>query len=176
MTICVLYQNVLLLSLNLGKNLFFACNYRSPCQTLDEFENNYQKFQLILPNLEDTSLASLTFSAGYTQLINKLTQFFSGGSSCIDIISCNKPKSLKNLANAESTILFFKHAIMTLFLQRSVIIFPFPQIKVEKFGTTKNANDEGTQNSISLCKWEKAFENLSINEKVGLLEGTLIQI
>ena len=65
---------------------------------------------------------------------------------------------------------------MTLFLQRSVIIFPFPQIKVEKFGTTKNANDEGTQNSVSLCKWEKAFENLSINEKVGLLEGTLIQI
>ena len=137
MTICVLYQNVLLLSLNLGKNLFFACNYRSPCQTLDEFENNYQKFHLILPNLEDTSLASLTFAAGYTQLINKLTQFFSGGSSCIDIISCNKPKSLKKLANAESTILFFKHAIMALFLQRSVIIFPFPQIKVEKFGTTK---------------------------------------
>ena len=119
------------------KSIFFTCNYRSPSQTPDEVENNYQNFHFILSSIEDTSLASLTFAAGYTQLINKLTQFFSGGSSCIDLISCNKPKSLKNLLNAESTILFFKHVIMTLFLQRSVIIFPFPEIKIEKFGTTK---------------------------------------
>ena len=31
----------------------------------------------------------------------------------------------------------------------------------------KNANAEGIQKSISLFNWEKAFENLSVNEKVG---------
>ena len=31
----------------------------------------------------------------------------------------------------------------------------------------KNANAEGIQKSISLFNWEKSFENLSINEKVG---------
>ena len=39
--------------------------------------------------------------------------------------------------NAESTILFFGRAIITLFLQRSVLISPFPQIIVQNFGTTK---------------------------------------
>ena len=95
------------------------------------------KFSLHIIKYRGYIISLFNLAPGYTQLINKLTQFFSGGSSCIDLISCNKAKSLKKIANAESTILFFKHAIMTLFLQRSVIIFPFPQIKVEKFGTTK---------------------------------------
>ena len=40
----------------------------------------------------------------------------------------------------------------------------------------KNANVEGIQNSISLFNWEKAFENLSINEKVSLLNNTLLNV
>ena len=35
---------------------------------------------------------SLTSTAGYTQLIDKPTHFFSGGSSCIDLIFCNNPE------------------------------------------------------------------------------------
>ena len=34
----------------------------------------------------------LTSTAGYTQLIDKPTHFFSGGCSCIDLIFCNKPE------------------------------------------------------------------------------------
>ena len=59
---------------------------------------------------------------------------------------------------------------MTLFFQRSVLTCPIPQTIVEMFGTVKM----GMQKSISLFNWEKAFENLSINEKVGLLNNTLL--
>ena len=40
----------------------------------------------------------------------------------------------------------------------------------------KNANAEGIQQSISCFNWKKAFENLSINEKVDLLNATLLNI
>ena len=38
------------------------------------------------------ALDILNSTAGYTQLIDKQTHFFSGGSSCIDLIFCNKPE------------------------------------------------------------------------------------
>ena len=104
----------------MGKeSIFFTCNYRSPSQTPDKFENYCQNFHLTLSNIDDTStfrsiviedfnarcrdrwagdvnsnagkkLYSLTSAAGYSQLIDKPTHFFSGGSSCIDLIFCNK--------------------------------------------------------------------------------------
>ena len=111
----------MLLRLIWGKSIFFTCNYRSPIQTPDEFENCCQNFHLTLSNRDDTSpfcstvigdfnarcrnwwagdvhsnagkeLDFLTFTAGYTQLIDKPTHFFSGGSSCINLIFCNKPE------------------------------------------------------------------------------------
>ena len=40
-----------------GKSIFFTCNYRyrSPSQTLHEFENYCQNFHLTLSNIDDTS-------------------------------------------------------------------------------------------------------------------------
>ena len=37
-------------------------------------------------------LESLTSRAGFTQLTDKPSNFLSGGSSCIDLIFCNKPE------------------------------------------------------------------------------------
>ena len=37
------------------KSLFFTCNYRSPNQTVDEFESYCQSFHLTLTNIDDTS-------------------------------------------------------------------------------------------------------------------------
>ena len=100
------------------KSIFFTCNYRSPSQTPDQFKNYCQNFHLTLSNIDDTSpfyqiairdfnarcrnwwtgdvnagknLDSLTSTAGYTQLIDKPTHFFSGGYSCIDLTFCSKP-------------------------------------------------------------------------------------
>ena len=101
------------------KSIFFTCNYRSPSQTIDEFESYC--LHLTLANIDNTSsfssaligdfnarctnwwaadidskagkeLNSLTSTAGFTQLIDKPTHFCSGGCSCIDLIFCNKPK------------------------------------------------------------------------------------
>ena len=103
------------------KSLFFTCNYRSPSQTVDELESYCQSLHLTLTNIDDTSpffsvlygnfntrctnwwaadidskagieLDTLTLTAGYTQLIDKPTHFFSGRCSCIDLIFCNKPE------------------------------------------------------------------------------------
>ena len=35
------------------KSIFFTCNYRSPSQTPDEFENYCQNFHLTLSNIDD---------------------------------------------------------------------------------------------------------------------------
>ena len=40
----------------------------------------------------------------------------------------------------------------------------------------KNANVEEIQKPTSLFNWEKAFENLSIDEKVGLLNNILLNL
>ena len=100
------------------KSLFFTCNYKSPSLTVDEFESYCQSRHLAVTNIDDTSLFSsvligdfnarctnwwaadidskagkeldsLTSTAGYTQLIDEPTHFFSGGCSCIDLIFCN---------------------------------------------------------------------------------------
>ena len=65
----------------------------------------------------------------------------------------------------ESTIHFFKNVIITLFLQRSVLMCLFPQIVVE--------NVQEKQKSIYLFNWEKAFENISTDENDGLLNNPL---
>ena len=55
------------------------------------------------------------------------------------------------------------------------IDFPFPQVIEEKFRTTKMPVLKQYKNPfISLFNWEKAFANLPINEKFGLLNNTLL--
>ena len=119
--LCALTESIVV-EVNSGtKSLFFTCNYRSPSQTVDEFESYSQSLHLTLTNRDDTSpfssvligdfnarctnwwaanidskagkeLDSLTSTAGYTQLINKPTHFFTGGYSWIDLVFPNKPE------------------------------------------------------------------------------------
>ena len=78
-------------------------------------------------------LDSLTFTAEIlTQSINRLTFALEDFLVLILYFVTN----LKKLMNAEFTILYFNHSIITLFLQRSVLICPFPKIIVHKFETT----------------------------------------
>ena len=61
------------------------------------------------------------------------------------------------------------------FFKRVIITNPFTKIISEKFGTTKMSMLKECKNPC-LFNWEKAFENLSINEKVVLLSKTLLNI
>ena len=78
--------------------------------------------------------------------------------------------------NTVLTILFFKHVIITLFLERLTPTFLSPPAYSREVWDNKNVNVEGIRQSISRFNWKKAFENLPINEKVDLLNATLLNI
>ena len=77
---------------------------------------------------------SLTSTAGYTQPIDKLIHFFSGGSSCIDLIFFNKPKIVSECGIDHS---LFQTCHHNLIFAKTVLMCPLTQITVEKFGITK---------------------------------------
>ena len=184
------------------KSLFFTFNYRSPSQTSDEFESYCQSLHLTLTNIDDTSpfssvligdfnarctnweaadidskaskeLDYLTSTAGYTQLIDKPTHFFSGRCSCINLIFCNKPELISEYGIGHS---LFKTCHHNLIFRKINAKIPVPPAYTREFWDYKNANAEGAQKSISHFNWKKAFENLSINEKFDLLNATLLNI
>ena len=53
---------------------------------------------------------------------------------------------------------------------------PVPPAYSREVWEHQNANAEGSQQSIFRFNWNKAFKNLSINEKVDLLNATLLNI
>ena len=188
---------------NLGeKSLFFTCTYRSPSQTVDEFESYCQSLHLTLTNIDDTSpfssaligdfnarcanwwaadidsktgkeLDTLTSTAEYTQLIDKPTHFFSGGCFCIDLIFCNKPELITEYGIDHSLFQTCYHNLISGKINAKIPVAPAYSKEVWDY---KNATAEGIQQSISRFNWKKAFENLSINEKVDVLNATLLNI
>ena len=54
--------------------------------------------------------------------------------------------------------------------------FLFPSLQQRGLGHKKNAKAKGMQQAISRFNWKKAFESLSINEKVDLLNATLLNV
>ena len=188
---------------NLGtKSFFFTCNSRSPSQTVDEFESYCPSLRLTLTNTDDTSpfssvligdfnarctnwwtadidskagkeLDTFTSTAGYTQLIDKPTHFFSGGCSCMDLIFCNNPELISEYGIDHSLFQTYHHNLIFAKINAKI---PVPLAYSREVWDYKNANAEGIQQSIDRFNWKKAFENLSINEKVDLLDATLLNI
>ena len=110
-------------------------------------------------------------TAGYTQLIDKPTCFFSGGCSCIDLIFCNKPELVSEYGIGHSLFQTCHHKLIFGKIKAKIPVSPACSREVWDY---KNAKD--IQKCISLFNWKKAFENLSINEKVDLLNATLLNI
>ena len=82
--------------------------------------------------------------------------------------------------STKSLTLYRHHAVITchhnlIFAKVSANVSLPPNYSREVWDY-KNANVEGIQKSISLFNQEKAFENLSTKEKVGLLNNTLLNI
>ena len=88
-------------------------------------------------------------------LIDKPTHFFNGGFSCIDLIFCNKPEIVSRTDH--SLFQICHHNLIFAKISDNV----FPQIIVEKFGTTK----------MPVLKEYKNPDPFLINEKVGLLNS-----
>ena len=180
--------------IKLGKNsMFSASNYRSPSKTTDEFENYCQNFHLTLSNIDDKSpfcsivvgdfnaryincwagdlnssagkeLDPLTSMAGYTQLTDKPTHFFNGGSSCIDLIFCNKPKTVSECGIDHSVFQTCHHSLIFAKIRANMSHPPNYSGKVWDY---KSANVEGIQKSISL--FEKLLEIYQLMRKLVFL-------
>ena len=118
-------------------------------------------------------LEALTSTAGYSQLIDKPTNFFNGGSSCIDLIFCNKPEFVTEYGIDYSLFHTCHHHII--FAKISSKIFLPPDYEGEVWDY-KKANIDSIEKSISLFNWERAFNNLSVSEKVNVLSSTLVNI
>ena len=97
-----------------NEECFLTCLYRSPSQSHDEFEKFCIKFDILLSQINDElpicsddfnarcsrwwrndirnfagkEIDFLTSSAGYTQIIDKLTHVINKSSLCIDLIFC----------------------------------------------------------------------------------------
>ena len=106
-------------------------------------------------------------------MIDKPAHFFSGGCSCIDLIFCNKPELISEYGIDHS---LFQTCHHNLIFGKITAKIPVPPAYSRAVWDYKNANAEGIQKSISRFNWKKAFENLAINEKVNLLNATLLNI
>ena len=107
-------------------------------------------------------------------MIDKPTHFFRGVSSCIDLIFCNKPGLISEYGIDHSLFQTCHHNFIFGKINAKLPVPP-PAYSREVWDY-KNANTEGIQQSISRFNWKKAFENLSVNEKVDLLNATLLNI
>ena len=118
-------------------------------------------------------LEALTSASGYSQLIDKPTHFFNGGSSCIDLIFCNKPEFVLEYGIDHSLFQTCHHNII---FAKTSAKFALPPDYDREVWDYKKANIDGMQKSISLFNWERAFNNLSVNETVDILNSTLLNI
>ena len=69
--------------------------------------------------------------AGYTQLIDKPTHVFSGGSSCIDLMFCNKSGIFSECGIYHSLFVTCHHNLTFANISANVSL---PLIMAEKFG------------------------------------------
>ena len=106
-------------------------------------------------------------------MIAKPTHFSSGGCFCIDLIFCNKPELINEYGIDHS---LFQTCHHNLIFGNINVKIPVPSAYSREVWDYKNENAEGIHKIISRFNWKKAFENLSINENIDLLNATLLNI
>ena len=182
-----------------NEKCFFSCIYRSPSQNRDEFENFCLKLDLLLnkindefplcsviaddfntrcsrwwkndiTNLTGEEIDTPTSSAGYAQIIDKPTHILNNSMSCIDLIFCTN----KNIiSNHGIDVSIFDKCHHNIIFGKIDIRVPLPPIFVREVWDYSKANVEHIKKTISNFNWHNAFKDLSVDEKVVLLNETL---
>ena len=126
-----------------------------------------------ITNLTGEEIDSLTSSAGYAQIIEKPTHILNNSMSCNDLIFCTN----KNIiSNHGVDVSFFDKCHHNIIFGKIDIRVPFPTIFVCEVWDYSKANVEHIKKAISNFNWHNAFKDLSIDEKVVLLNETLLNI
>ena len=184
------------------KKNFLTCVYRSPSQNHDEFEDFCTKFDLLMSSINDElplcsvitgdfnarcsrwwkndinnpagqEIESLTSSAGYKQIIDKPTHNINNSMSCIDLIFCTNQNVISNYGVNVSLFNKCRHNIIH---GKIDIRVPLPPVYVGEVWDYSKANVENIKKAVANFNWKRAFENLSVDEKVELLNETLLNI
>ena len=179
-----------------------TCIYRSPSQNQDEFKHFCTNFYILLnnindelplcsivtgdfnvqcswwwkndiSNLQDQELDSLTLSTGYNQIIDKPTHVINISMSCIDLIFCTNQSVISN--HGVDVSIFDKCHHNIIYCKINIRV-PLPPTYVREVWDYEKANIGNINKAISNFDWNKAFENLSVDEKVDLLNKTLLNI
>ena len=126
-----------------------------------------------ITNLTGEEIDTLTSSAGYAQIIDKPTHILNNSMSCIDLIFCTN----KNItSNHGVDVSIFDKCHHNIIFGKFDIRVPLPPTFVRKVWDYSKANVEHIKKAISNFNWHNAFKDLSVDEKVVLLNGTLLNI
>ena len=93
--------------------------------------------------------------------------------SCIDLIFCTNQSVISN-HGVDVSIFGKRHH--NIIYGKINIRAPLPPTYVRKAWDYEKANIENIKKAISNFDWNKAFENLSVDEKVDFLNKTLLNI
>ena len=93
--------------------------------------------------------------------------------SCIDLIFCTNQNVISNYGVDVS---MFKKCHHNIIHGKIDIRVPLPPVYVREVWDYNKANVENIKKAVSNFNWNRAFENLSVDEKVELLNDTLLNI
>ena len=93
--------------------------------------------------------------------------------SCIDLIFCNKQNLISNYGVDLSIFEKCHHNIIFGKINIHILLSPTYVCEVWNYSKT---NIKNMQKAILIFDWKKAFENFSVDEKVKLLNDTLLNI
>ena len=94
--------------------------------------------------------------------------------SCIDLLICCTNQSV--ISNHGVDVSIFEKCHHNIIYDKINIRVPLPPTYVREFWDNEKANIEHIKKAISNFDWNKAFENLSVDEKVDFLHKTLLNI
>ena len=185
-----------------GEKYFLICIYYSPSQRHDEFENFCVRFDLLLININDEipicsivtgnfnvrcsnwwknditntpgqEIDPLTSSAEYAQITDTATHGVNNSMSCIDLIFCTN-KNIISKHGVDVTIFEIYHH--NIICGKINISEPPLPVYIREVWDYNKANIKNIKKAIPNFNWTKAFQNLSVDEKVELLNETLLNI
>ena len=126
-----------------------------------------------ITNSVGQGIDSLTSSAGYKQIIDKPTHVINNSMSCIDLIFCTNQNIISNYG---VDFLMFKKCHHNIIHSKINIRVPLPRVYVREVWDYNKEHAENIKKAVSNFNWNKALENLSVDEKVEDLNEPLLNI
>ena len=174
-----------------NEKCYLTCIYHSPSQNHEEFQNFYAKFDALLNNINDEfpicSVVTGDFNARSSRWwknditnsagleLDSLTSFthpVNSSMSCIDFISCT---TLNVISKHGVDVTIFDKCHHNIIYGKINIRVPLPPTYVREVWDYRKTNVENIKKAISNFNWNKAFENLAIDEKVALSKPNSIK-